>query len=371
MADPLDLDVLQQALQGSDATWGMDDNNPIVQMTEDERRHLLGFTPPPGEATLEQAVANDAASEVVAPMSIVPGDGVGAPASYDLRDVGGKDYTTPVKNQGGCGSCVGFGTVAVMETSYQRQRNKPSSGIDLSEAHMFFCHGGSEGRNCGNGWWPDKAFAKAKQHGVATDDQYPYTSNQQDCGVQAGWQNSKADLANFTKVSGRAAMKDWISTKGSLTGCFIVYQDFFAYSSGVYRHTTGEAAGGHCLEIVGYDDSQACWICKNSWGTGWGDHGYVRIGYGQAQIETWAGPYGVTGVTLRRWARQKRVTGLWSDSAANNAWVHLAGEGWVKPNDKTTTTHHAMLIELVGAKAANREVSALIDNNEIHQLYVV
>jgi hypothetical protein len=65
-----------------------------------------------------------------------------------------------------------------------------------------------------------------------------------------------------------------------------VYQDFFSYSGGVYRHVTGALAGYHAVSVVGYDDTQSCWISKNSWGPGWGEAGFFRIGYGQAGIDS-------------------------------------------------------------------------------------
>ena len=82
-----------------------------------------------------------------------------------------------------------------------------------------------------------------------------------------------------------AAIKDWIASRGAVTGCFLVYDDFFAYRSGVYRHVSGALAGGHCVAIIGYDDAQSCWICKNSWGPGWGDAGFFRIAYGELTFE--------------------------------------------------------------------------------------
>jgi len=72
--------------------------------------------------------------------------------------VGGANYLTPVKNQGNCGSCVSFGTVAAVEGRMRRQRNDPNLAVDYSEAHLFYCHARSEGRNCDNGWWPDRAL---------------------------------------------------------------------------------------------------------------------------------------------------------------------------------------------------------------------
>lgn len=67
-----------------------------------------------------------------------------------------------------------------------------------------------------------------------------------------------------------AAIKEHLNNYGPVTGCFVVYNDFFSYSSGVYRHVSGGEAGGHCVAIVGYDDAQGAWIIKNSWGVGWG-----------------------------------------------------------------------------------------------------
>ena len=72
--------------------------------------------------------------------------------------MGGANYLTPVKNQGNCGSCVSFGTVAAVEGRMRRQRNDPNLAVDYSEAHLFYCHARSEGRNCDNGWWPDRAL---------------------------------------------------------------------------------------------------------------------------------------------------------------------------------------------------------------------
>jgi hypothetical protein len=65
-----------------------------------------------------------------------------------------------------------------------------------------------------------------------------------------------------------------------------VYNDFFSYRGGVYRHTTGALAGYHAICVVGYNEKDQCWICKNSWGTGWGEKGWFRIAYGQCGIGT-------------------------------------------------------------------------------------
>ncbi len=371
MADALDLKTLASDLKAAGAPWEMDENTSLARMTEDERRNRLGFNPPPGAPSLEDAVAMDAKAPEITADIIATETAIGAPTAYDHRNVGGKDFTTPVKNQGGCGSCVAFGVCAVMETTYNRQTNNATADIDLSEAHLFYCHGGEEGRTCGNGWFPDRALDKVKDKGVTLESVYPYTGSQQACAVPNGWQNNSATVAGRTKLSGRANIKNWIATKGSVTGCFIVYQDFFSYRSGVYRHVSGSQAGGHCVEIVGYNDAQGCWICKNSWGTNWGEGGFFRIAYGQCQIETWYGPYGANLVSLKAWNRNVKVNGLWSNDSPRNAWVHIAGVGWRKPATTSDAVHHAMLAELVAAKAAGRRVDALLDGNKIVEVYII
>lgn len=183
----------------------MDEGNPVASLTEDQRIRLLGFTPPPSTMSLEEAVSFGRESPAITPESAQAETQASAPTKFDQRNIDSKNYTTPVKNQGGCGSCVAFGTVAVMETTYQRMNSSPSSDINLSEAHLFFCHGGEEDRNGSNCWWPDKALEKARDKGIATDDKYPYTRLQQACQVQSGWQNSRAKSLGHIKRSSRAA----------------------------------------------------------------------------------------------------------------------------------------------------------------------
>jgi len=64
-----------------------------------------------------------------------------------------------------------------------------------------------------------------------------------------------------------------------MIGCLWVYLDLHYYNDGIYSHVTGRFDGGHCVEVIGYDDNQSCWICKNSWGAGFGENGFFRIAY--------------------------------------------------------------------------------------------
>jgi C1A family cysteine protease len=368
MREPLDLQELRTDLEQAGRPWEMDENTSMARLNEDERVIRLGFVPPPDEMSLEEAVRADEAAPTVTP-DVIAAEAIGAPAAFDHRNVGGSNFTTPVKDQGGCGSCVAFGTVAVMETTYRRQINDAGFAVDLSEAHLFYCHGAEEGRNCSNGWWPDRALDKARDKGVTFESIYPYTGSQQACQVGSGWQNHLARVSGRTRLDTRAKMKDWLSTRGSITGCFIVYQDFFSYSSGVYRHVSGAERGGHCVEIIGYNDAQGCWICKNSWGTSWGENGFFRIAYGQCQIETWAGPYGANAVSLRTMAHNLTVSRVYATPQSRNAWAAFAGLGWrrVHPDapDGVTNVFAALSMNM----ASGRRVHARLDGQYVYEVY--
>jgi C1A family cysteine protease len=310
----IDVRALSQTIAASGATWQAGETS-MTALSPAERRARLGFVPPPGAPSLE-SVDQQLRSGQRPQDAFVAAAAVGAPPAYDLRDVGGSHYVTPIRDQGGCGSCVAFGTSAVLESTLRVAANDPMLDVDLSEAQLFYCYARAQGRNCSNGWWPDAAL-DACQQGLAFEQSYPYVAGDQDCtGLNPDWRSRYASVTGRQALSG-AAIKDWIASRGAVTGCFLVYDDFFAYRSGVYRHVSGALAGGHCVAIIGYDDAQSCWICKNSWGPGWGDAGFFRIAYGECGIDTNYGPYGAEGATL----------------VQQGAWSAWASEGGVLTSD--------------------------------------
>lgn len=107
-----------------------------------------------------------------------------------------------------------------------------------------------------------------------------------------------------------------------MSACFNVYEDFYYYQGGVYQHITGASLGGHCVTIIGYDDQQGCWICKNSWGKQWGEKGFFRIAYGECGIDSWAN-HGVDGIITNQQSNEDFITGLWAHATERNAWIYL------------------------------------------------
>jgi C1A family cysteine protease len=357
----LDLKALSTALQEAGQPWEMAYTS-ITALEEDQRRIRLGV---PARPELEETAEADAAAAIAA-----EAQGIGAPAAFDVRNVGGVNYDTAVKDQGGCGSCVAFGSAAASEVVFRYSRGT-TMPLDLSEAHLFYVYARSEGRNCGNGWWPERALTHAQATGVTFEDYYPYTAGDQDGNtkINADWPNRIAKVTGWANISGNALqMKECISRYGAVTACFNVYQDFFSYRSGVYKHVTGSLAGGHCVVLIGYDDAQQCWIGRNSWSAGWGDAGYFRIGYGQCGIESYQ-TCSVHGVSLRAWLPNQVVSGLWSNEYDANIWTYAAQRGWLKLDSTSPVTSHAMMSELAAAKALGRPVGLYEDNGSAKQIY--
>jgi hypothetical protein len=157
---------------------------------------------------------------------------------------------------------------------------------------------------------PGRALTWVKDHGVCDLAEYPYHED--------GTWTPAADrdgrtvrIGDHVLIGDVEEQKTWIDTVGPLAACFSVYADF-APGTGVYHKTAlaGNNPGGHCVLIVGYDDTPGvqAWICKNSWGPAFGDAGYFRIGYGEAEIDYFA-KYGLRNTNPDPWSKRRQHSG--------------------------------------------------------------
>jgi len=209
-----------------------------------------------------------------------------APPSWDWRNVGGTNYVTSIRNQGGCGSCVAFGTLGAFE-SVIKVRGGPTT--DLSEAHLFFCGGGT----CAHGWYTSAALNYLKNSGTPDEACFPYQAHDMSCSnTCSDWQNRAWKIDDWNWVSGRNNIKNALVNYGPLVGAFEVFEDFYydypdtsEWPDNVYYHHYGNSVGWHAIAIVGYNDNPGYWICKNSWGSWWGLNGYFKMGYGECSLE--------------------------------------------------------------------------------------
>jgi len=343
----------------------------LSSLSFEEQKTYLGVTPPPDEPSIDEIELRvESEKESLKTEALAA---IGAPVAYDLRNVGGKNFVTPIRDQKSCGSCVAFGTAATVESKLRVQRNNPNLAVDLSEAHLFFCLGRDTGASC-SGWWTTHAYDAFKNKGVADEACYPYDSglSKKDCsGVCSNWASRVMKITGYTTLTSKPAdIKAWVSTKGAVSAAFIVYGDFFSYKSGIYKHVSGGKAGGHCVTIVGYNDNPGYWICKNSWGANWGDKGFFNIAYGECGIDSWSN-HGVNAIENTGWQNNRRVIGLWTINQDRNAWVYFNGLGWRKISPDNDNIFLDMLAQLIAAKAANRPVNFYEKNSVIKQIYVL
>jgi hypothetical protein len=211
------------------------------------------------------------------------------PSSFSWRDINGTDYTTPIKDQSPAPTCEAFGFCAVLETKMQYQL-KEIYNPDLSENHLFFYAGGTIQRG---GVSVKNAANYLIDHGVPDEGCYPDPHRDFDYPFQSlpGWENRTVKITEWGWVDHNiTSIKQALIQHGPLLICISVWEDFMWYFGGVYHHRWGLRVGGHVVTIVGYDDSQQCWIVKNSWGTKWGEDGWFRMSYDANMIAEWNGP---------------------------------------------------------------------------------
>jgi hypothetical protein len=102
------------------------------------------------------------------------------------------------------------------------------------------------------------------------------------------WNNEihKINSWNWYQNPSANSVKKLLIKKGPLILIIPIYEDFFYYINGIYNHVYGEQKGIHAVVLVGYNDIGKYWIIKNSWGTGWGEDGYIRISYDFKEISS-------------------------------------------------------------------------------------
>jgi hypothetical protein len=255
---------------------------PLTSLPVSEQVKYLGLIITEAEfeemaTTLEKQAAEEIrAFESEGPLAV--------PAAWDWRNVGGKNYVTPVKNQGSCASGICFATSSVIESSMRVKAQDPEMEVDRSVAFMLFCGGG----DCSNGLGGmTSGLEFAKNTGVPDEACFPYQPQNMSCSdCCEDWESRLVKILSFTSHSSMQARKSAIATNGPVLGVMRGYSDFMAYNSGVYWKASGSSQwGGYIpLCLVGYNDDQQCWIAKLSWGTAFGESGFCRIGYGQADL---------------------------------------------------------------------------------------
>src|SRR5271157_1256917 len=196
------------------------------------------------------------------------------PAHWDWREQGD---VTPVKNQGACGAPWAFAPVAVVESKLLILQNLT---VILSEQELVSCAaqklGSTLGDSCGGGSSTD-ALNYIQLYGIASTASFPYQGTNPAC--PANLPPSVAQIDGYYSVAGDPlSIKQAIYHDGPVAASVAVDAAFFSYTGGVFTDNNPSPIN-HAIALVGYDDAGGYWIGKNSWGTTWGESGYIRIAY--------------------------------------------------------------------------------------------
>merc|ERR550532_1723927 len=197
------------------------------------------------------------------------------PKNVDWRTSGA---VTPVKNQGQCGSCWSFSSTGSLEGQHFR---KTGQLVSLSEQNLVDCS--TENLGC-NGGDMQLAYDYIKaNHGIDTEASYPYEARDRTCRFKAA--NVGATITGYEvlRSGDEAALVDALASVGPIAIAIDAsHMSFQFYDSGVYVEKNcgnGDYDLDHAVLAVGYGSENGAdyFLVKNSWGTSWGQKGYIKM----------------------------------------------------------------------------------------------
>jgi cysteine peptidase B len=192
---------------------------------------------------------------------------------FDWRD---KGAVTAVYNQGSCGSCWAFSTTEQIESMWAIAGH----GLhNLAMQQLVDCDTVSHG--CAGGNPPDAFQYVINQGGIDSLQSYPYVGTDEACHFNPASVAARVKTWGYLSTNdNELAMLQWTGTYGPPSVC-VDAQMWQFYTGGVITTGCGTQLD-HCVQITGWNivNNIDTWTVRNSWGTNWGNAGYVYVAYG-------------------------------------------------------------------------------------------
>jgi C1A family cysteine protease len=194
------------------------------------------------------------------------------PSKFDWRD---QVTLPPIRNQRNCGSCWSFSVLRCVESAYIIQKSVDPIKFDLAEQTLVSsCE---QGGSCRGGYFTALNYVRDK--GVPFESEDPYTARNSSCKAPFDETNNILKWY-YVGAPGREPtldeLKSALITYGPLS--VTVNGSFYGYASGVYNKCNRNSTN-HMVTITSYDDETQSWGVDNSWGTGFGEKGKIRMRY--------------------------------------------------------------------------------------------
>ena len=203
-----------------------------------------------------------------------PSDYSSPPESWDWRKQGA---ITPVKNQGQCGSCWSFSAAGALEGAWAISTNQL---YNFSEQQLMDCSRRYGNMAC-NGGLMDKAFEYAIDNGMCKLEDVPYDAESEFCTKAV---KSCKKVAHFNKcfkipANNERLLREAVYQTPVAVSIEADTKTFQFYKGGILDSSNCGTELDHGVLAVGYgeEDGKKYWIVKNSWGSDWGESGYIRI----------------------------------------------------------------------------------------------